>query len=662
MFTSRLEPDVRRDDDVFSFMVRSILTKTPFIYSKINHGFWERLVAIEAEGFDIREPAPDTRREMDRLEKFHRVTPHMFEGGFVEEMLSLLENSPKRRANYIFSAGLLGWPGRLETAGITHDEAVCLKMIERYVSVSIKHPTANGMEFKRAIINSTFIEFVRAVRTRKTLLVGNQNLSRYFEFIGHSQGEFLEIHPSRAREARFALLHDIEARLDGAADLKLILLQAGGSLSAWLIHHLYQKRPDVTLIDIGLGSLICNPEALFPTAFGRIYRKQLQDCIESVHSGWLSKSMAKPISRTILTGRSDEVVSVLEKAGIDGPTHFFDPKVAVQRPIPFHLIHTQDALRINQIRKGQIDHRQLTSDILKDVMGLPDEDKIILCRSKAEALRLAEVVLSGGEQDNLNWVSNALSTARLILDPVRLDCDKNGSLLESNLEILSDKNLGMIYNHDGANISSWARLRKYCERSKIPLIIDNARSLLDRPLTNRPSNEIEVLSCNGFLPWGVSDATAIILSSDQMRVLEQSVKDEQLLPVQTSCELLDVLERYERVSFFYQRQARRIRQLVARNLPGLKPWLHQNKQKSPIGHLKFISNRPLQGSNLSHEFFEIQRPYKDIPSEYVNAKFLSERLISIPCHPMMRHVSNHDFIETVKMAVSSNNLALPRGS
>jgi len=659
---SRLEPGVRRDDVVFNFMERSILAETPFVYSKINHGFWERLVAIEAEGFDIRQADPSTQRKMDRLEKFHRVTPHMFEGGFVEEILSSLESIPKQRSTYIFSAGLLGWPGRLEVAGITHDQTICQSMIERFVPDGVKHPIADGMEFKRTIINGTFIKFVEAVRTRKILLVGNQNLSRYIEFIGHKQGGFVEIHASRARETRIALLHDIEAWLEQTADLKLVLLQAGGSLSAWLIHHLHQKRPDVTLIDIGLGSLICNPEALFPTAFGRIYRKQLQDCIETVHPGWLSKCMTAPISQTILTGRSDAVVNELEKVGVEGPAHFFDPEIAVQRPIAFHLRHPQDALRINQIRKGQVDHRQLTSDTLKSVIGLPDEDKIVLCRSKAEALLLAGAILSETGQCSLKWMSNALSADCHVLAQVMLDCDKNGDLIEPSLGTGCDESLGVIYNYCSGNISSWAKLRKYCKKSNIPLIVENATGLLDRPLTHRLSNEIEVLSCNGFLPWGVGDATAIILSSEQIRLLKQIVKDEQLLPLQTCCELLDALERYERISFFYQRQARRIRQLVARNIPDLRPWPDHHKQKSPVGCLKFISHTPVRDSKLSNGFFEIQRPYSGISSEYINAKSLSERLIGIPCHPMMRHISNRDFIKTVKLAISADNLALPKES
>ena len=63
---SRLEPELSKNDPVFDHLISALRVGQPIAYSKINHGFWERLVALERDGgFDLLENDPKRLKEMD---------------------------------------------------------------------------------------------------------------------------------------------------------------------------------------------------------------------------------------------------------------------------------------------------------------------------------------------------------------------------------------------------------------------------------------------------------------------------------------------------------------------------------------------------------------------------------------------------------------------
>ena len=79
-----------RDDlpDLDAFL-RAFDRENSFAYTKINHGFWECLANVE---FKMGWPAnAEERTQADIIAR----RPHFFEGGFVDELIALLESAAK---------------------------------------------------------------------------------------------------------------------------------------------------------------------------------------------------------------------------------------------------------------------------------------------------------------------------------------------------------------------------------------------------------------------------------------------------------------------------------------------------------------------------------------------------------------------------------------
>lgn len=650
MLRTRLEPRVDRSDPVFDFIVDRIRADKPIVYSKINHGLWERLAAIEDAGYQIDEQEPHTTKAMDRLEIFRRPTPHMFEGSFVRELLDILQTIPTNNSNHIFAASLLAWPGRLEIAGLGEDETTSQAMMDRLIPKGALHREADGMEFKRAIINGTLVSFANALKTRKTLLVGNVNLSKYLEFLGVEDGRFLEIHPTDARGDRREILGEILKIIDTQPDIKVILLQAGGSLSAWLAHYIHNLNPDVSLIDIGLGSLICKPEAVLKTAFGRVYRNQIIACINAINPSWITNNCVELKVDESFTGRSNQTRELFSKSGVETPNSSFDPDIFFPKKIPFIAAKPVDETRVKQIMNGSVKPSDLAVSVLKQVMGLPQTDELIICPTKQEAFELAINVLEIEGRGQKPWISSPYLEAVHPRAIHRIDTAPSGLLTHDSISTHDMSNFsGVIFsNLFGGAIPAWNRMRNQSAKAGLSLIIDNRDGFVDRPKTKRPSSEIEIVSGAALQPWGAYDFGILIFSRQRAHLARSMIPKADTISQAKYAEWIDRLERYQEWSFFYTRQAQRLRQIMSRNLPALTEHLPEFQSKSPIGSLQYLCPKPFAASAMENEFFEVRRSLTPADPNFTNAKFLSDHLVSVPCHPFMRHVSKEDIIESLR--------------
>ena len=599
---SRLEPELAPNNVVFERVIDALNADKPIVYSKINHGFWERLVALEAEGFDLLETDAAKTYEMDHLAAFRRPTPFMFEGGFAREILSDLKNYPPAGDTHIFSAGLLGWPKRLEVAGLSENQASCQAMIKRCVPDIVQTPDADGMEFKWALITGAYARFAQALRGRDCLLVGNKNLARYFDFMGVEQGRFMEVHASQARADRDQILNDILAALDENPSLKTILLQAGGSLSAWLIFRLHQRRPDVSLIDIGLGALICNPAVIFPTAFGRVYRRQLGECMDKIHLGWRDQSLPPVTQTEIATGRSEDVVALLDVEGVSRPTQFFDSQMTLIKPLALTLKPPRDDRRITHMNDTIKKPRSFARDLLKDKLSLSEEEEIILCRSRGVAEEIA---------------------------------------LRAMPE-LQDANIYQV--HD---IKDWNKIRTRAFKQPTYIFVDNHIGCVDRPKLEKPKTEIEILNFDETTPWGVGEATLLICSKELAELIRGFVNDHVLLSEIECASLIECFERYDRWAIFYNRQRRRIAQLMAQNFDVFEPI--NLRCLSPVSSFSYYCNQTVSDAVLKNPFFELK-----LRTDKIMGADDARPIIEIPCHPYMRHISNADFIATIRQLIQAD--------
>jgi len=615
---SRLEPEISRDDPVFDRLIEALNSDQRVVYAKINHGFWERCVALEKAGFDLHERDADRLREMDEILVLNRPAPFMFEGGFVEDLFSCFQAIPHDDKNYIFSASLLAIPKRHEIAGSIENIGLCEDLMKRLVPKKLRAAKADGMELKKAIITGGYIKFAEALRSQNCLLIGNAEIETYFDFMGVKQGEFIEIHPTHAREEKDGLLAKIQSRLTRNKPIDTVLLQAGGALSSWLSYQLHEDWPDVSFIDIGRGALICNPEKMFKTPFGKIYKNQITQSIEQIKPEWLKTYAPPPLRFNLKTGRTlSRIKGSSSDATLDEIRHH-DPKIDIQTPIDMNLKPPRDEGRIRQIGSSVSDPVALAQDTLTALLNLPNGQQLILCSSKENALKTAEAILRGAGYN---------ASGNVIEHPNALDVDVDSGVWSQC-----------------HSYPMWNKFRHILRRenSKKSLIIDNQNGLFLRPTSPRPRNEVEVLACNEETPWGIHQVSALILADD----FGVEVGSEGLALASVSkheaCALIETIERYDGWLFFYQKQMKRIFDYVSRHFPHLDYESEKLRLMSPVGKLTYKSSRPIKPNAWETLPFEV----KIYTAEYRSGDPASS-LIDIPCHPYMRHISEGEFVESL---------------
>jgi hypothetical protein len=81
-----LEPKVDLAGPIFDESVRALETNKPFVYAKLNHGFWERLVRIERLGYDIDAIGEAEAGEIER--RLNIAGSAFIETGFLAELFA----------------------------------------------------------------------------------------------------------------------------------------------------------------------------------------------------------------------------------------------------------------------------------------------------------------------------------------------------------------------------------------------------------------------------------------------------------------------------------------------------------------------------------------------------------------------------------------------
>ena len=613
---SRLEPEISGDDPVYDRLIEGLNSDKQIIYAKINHGFWERLVALQQAGFDLDERDPKKLKEMDDVLVLNRPAPFMFEGGFVEDLFSCLRSIPYNNKNYIFSASLLALPKRHEIAGSIQNIDLCKSLMKRIVPIKTIESDADGMELKRAMITGGYVRFADALRKRHCLLVGNPDIETYFEFMGISNGEFIEIHPTHAREKKDELFTEIELKLSHHKAIDTVLLQAGGALSTSLSYQLHKNWPHVSFIDIGRGALICNPEKMFKTPFGKIYRRQIMQMTDQIKPGWLKKNTSEILFFNLRTGRTLSRTVGLKSDQSEGKINYHDPKIEISNPISLNLKPPPDENRIKQIASSISNPAALAEDTVCSLLKLSGGHKILLCSTQDRALEMAQSILGrAGYQ----------ASRKLIEYPNSLEIEGGGVWSQC---------------HD---YPMWNNFRHILRRenSKKSLIINNQNGFLLRPGSPRPRNELEVLAFSDEKPWGVNQVSALILTED----LKAKIDPKELAAVRVSkedaCTIIETIERYEGWSFFYQKQMKRIFDYVSKHFEHLEYVPGQLRIMSPVGKLTYHTSRPINVGAQKRMPFEVNIHKIDGSSQSEFSK------IDIPCHPYMRHISESEFVNSL---------------
>jgi dTDP-4-amino-4,6-dideoxygalactose transaminase len=694
--------------------VRALETNEPFVYAKLNHGFWERLVRIEQLGYDIDAIGEAEAGEIER--KLNIAGSAFIETGFLAELFALLASLPAPSEGFHFAATVDAWPHSYEIEGTPlENRAACLKAIEARVPVAhlqdAQRKGMTGHEFKAALIAGRFHEFSRPLATSPFLLIANPTMAGFPTFVGAKEVDHLPIDAKNARRDRHEILNEALRRVAQQRGVPRVILQAGGALSTWLCHHLFRARPDSQIFDVGNAMSVCNPEVALRQNWVRVYSRSLLKGVEKVHPGWLRPSAATVGQReaaerrcrgvdSSMAGlfRHPELVALARERGVPPPDMSKSagtPVAFPEAPISFIENKSPDLARVQQFLSLSIqaNHHanggpvsRLLEDAVACLLKLPAERKVVACSSATSGIFLATSFLAyrAGKR-SLRWVTSAYGFFSCNVGPLAdthiLDSDENGRFsLEQLRGLPIDSWDGVIFTNLFAQHSDWQDVRDFCLQQGKHFIVDNAVGLLDRPAASPAPREIEAISCHHTKPWGNGEGGLLIVDQADEEDIRNLTNFGARMPPHAhphgsnaklsdlaAAGILDRLERMPYWSTFYRMQERRILSVIEDFDIPLRPLPGQTKALSPRSHLPLVAQAEISSDALTNTHVVLRKyyrpliptpqsatlPYEDQSNacRFASAQALYRRIVCCPCNPELRLLSSERLAQTFKEAV-----------
>lgn len=634
--------------DLDAFL-RAFDREESFAYLKINHGFWEALADVE---FEMGWPKSDEERA--RADEIAR-RPHFFLGGFVDEFLALLEAAARAHPPFLHVClELSAWPEDDRIIGTPFRPERSVPVLERYAAPFRR--LANGLLLKQAVNDGTIGRFFERLGSYRVVLVGPEYLSPFFEFARVGDGEFIPIHPSRARETRDETETRIRAALGNATKPAVVLLQAGTLAPYWILR-MHRRHPGVRWVDGGLAFSICHPPDILKRPWGKAYRA---DIVKTYNT--LSGDSALPVRNPF-----EGVSQAVDRAAASPDST--RPSLA---RVAFVEEKTPDLGRIEQLLRlpGEQNHWTNRGPLCRALaqayhtyFGLGAERAVIPCANGGMALEAMARLHDARAGKRLRWAVSAFSFRNLgrgyFADAAVVDCDERGLLSLDELSgIPASEYDGIVLTNPFGLCRDVDRYTVFAEENDKALIVDNAAGVRSAIL----SVAYQSLSLHHTKPYGVGEGGLVVLPASAADELYQLL-DYGALPSrhtgswlnngkisEVACAFhLDRLERAPEWVPFYEMQARRIFHVCER--VGLRPLL-------PVDHrtvatsAPFVAREAIPKSRISNALLTLGKYYQPLARTPVACR-LYDHVINVPCHPDVARVDTEELVMMLKQVTSS---------
>ena len=618
-----------------------------FSYTKINHGFWEILADVEAEmGW------PGNDEERARADE-RSMRPYFFQGGFVDDLIALLENAARDHPPSLHVClGLSAWPGDNRIIGTPFRPERSRPFFERYAGQFRR--LGNGLLLKQAVNDGTIVHLFERLCDYRVVLVGPEYLSPLLDLTGIGDGHLIPIHPSRARESRGKIEEQICVALDGTRVPTVVLLQAGSLAPYWLLR-LHRRYPGVRWIDGGLAFSIVYPPDILKRPWGQIYHKEIVKTYNALGgSGYPGRRLF------------DGVVKAVEADAKSTP------------PLPTRVAFveekTPDLDRVRQLLEAPAGRNHWTNrgplhrvlaQAFHEYFGLDSDRAVVPCANGGIALETLARLHDARAGKRHRWVVSSFSFQNLgrgyFSASEVVDCDAHGLLSIDDLTELP------VDSYDGIVVTNPFGLRKdidlyrdFADRHSKALLVDNAAGVRRSIL----SVDYQSLSLHHTKPFGVGEGGLAVLPAAQAeeffelidyRTLASDRADHWLTNGKLSdlaCAFhLDRLERSPEWIPRYEMQAVRILHIARR--AGFRPLFPIDG--SPVAtSLPFLADRPNPVSRLKNPNLALGKYYKPL-APTPNARAIYERIVNVPCHPDVARLDTEELTGTLVRINETDN-------
>ena len=638
-----------------------------FSYTKINHGFWERLIRIKALTGGTLDVKPAEAEALDA----QTGKPCFLATGFLKEFLGLIAGIGSLPGDFRFAATPYAWPAcrrilGVPFAGLNEVESI----IRQYVPADI--PQEDGIFWKTATIDGRIAEFYAALRTRRVALVGPRWLSRFGAFAKLPDFTFIEIDEEAARCERADILRRVSRYAAAAGGKPTIILFQGGPVATWLILKLHGNVANCTLIDMGVALNICSISVVARQDWGRFYRGGIARTIHGINPEWASmneayngvaeKAEQQKLWQEFSSGidtRIAEAAGVPARAdyrpeldfpALEGEVHFLEQKKT-------DWTRVQQFLELARKANHWTNFGPVTAALeraLEHLMGVPASRAVVMCSSGTTALYALIGLHALKRGRPLRVVTSAYgffcSNTGPLTDAVTLvDCDER-ALLDIGLlaRVPAESYDAVLLTNVFGMSSEFDVYRDFCRANRKTLLVDNATAPVGykRDYDGAPD---EIVSFHHTKPWGVGEGGCAVVAREDADTLRGFLNFGVGLPPAaapyatngkisdfSSALILDRLERYPVWTTYYRAQYSRILRLA--RAAGLREFRADN-DKQVHAHLPMLAPAARSMKDLQGGPFPIRKYYRPLADRGMPvAASIYERMVNIPTHAGMAAV------------------------
>ena len=177
---------------------------------------------------------------------------------------------------------------------------------------------------KAAAITGRLNELINCVSNRHVVLISSENNSALFRSINIKKFTHISIDHHRARHSRFDILQNIAEVLSNKnSSVKdvVIFVSSGGALATWLSLEIFNKFPQIKLIDIGgMPSAFWEPTGP-RTNWTRVYNEQINASLKFLR---LDKPNCVKRTRSPYGIRSEKLVNIAKLHGVTAPEYLHE--------------------------------------------------------------------------------------------------------------------------------------------------------------------------------------------------------------------------------------------------------------------------------------------------------------------------------------------------
>jgi len=620
-----------------------------FSFTKINHGHWEKILALRDD--------PSVAGFRALKERAGIFLDH----GLGEDLDDMLSRLPERGEDFMFGVSHVSYRGQERIDGYRIDPDAVVAVIEENLPPG--YVPFDGTVWKDASITGEILELYEAVRALPVLAIGPKHLAGLGARLGFDPFAHVATHIDRERARRQRTLGRALKALGRFGDRPCIVLVQTGSVAPWFVDRLHDRVPSAFLLDMGRALDVWFPEVVTTQPWWRRFHPELQRNLGLDYRSARRRGVEDRLRSIapVPPGCLPAPPAALRRRGT--------PVGAVEdKPCDFGFV--RKALEEwgdpgSWTESGPVARR--LESVVAEYLELPDDRAVVATEDGVGALYalVGMVHLRAGRP--LRWLACAFGPEATRSGPLAgallIDCDAHGMLDIDKLRKTDPEAYdGVVVVDLFGRAGDLGEFVEVCSSLDKALVVDGTAAF-DTARTGR-GRPPEALDLGHAAPWGATEGGCVIVErcdeGAARSIIDGSVSvpwDEPHRVVTGLSDLgaafaLQRLRDFGEVAPRYDGQYGRVLRIARRF--GFRPLMHPRGDESAATPMcvPLVSPLPIGRERLSGIDIAVRLPFRVTAAEAAWASRLAERVITVPSHPGMEGFSD-DEIANVMERLSS---------